>query len=146
MYVKHGRQSVQCFKFKLFLFYNDYETSYTTYIKHARGHRCLRSGGLRVGGNRSSRRKSTCLTWWPHGHITCWCRVLNPGRSGERRARYHCGSQTANTSPDRFNVCIDILLFFDKEAHLFDLLLVRFIYSFRHRYPTLPSNLSLARN
>ena len=25
------------------LFYNDYETSYTTYINHARWHRCLRS-------------------------------------------------------------------------------------------------------
>ena len=24
-------------KFKLYLFYNDYETSYTTYINHARG-------------------------------------------------------------------------------------------------------------
>ena len=29
--------------FKLYLFYNDYETSYITYINHARGHRCLRS-------------------------------------------------------------------------------------------------------
>jgi len=35
-------------KFKLYLFYNDFETSYTTYINHARWHRCLRSGGLRV--------------------------------------------------------------------------------------------------
>jgi len=26
------------FKFKLYLFYNDYETSYTTYINHARWH------------------------------------------------------------------------------------------------------------
>ena len=41
-------------KFKLYLFYNDYETSYTTYINHARWHRCLRSDGLRVGGNRST--------------------------------------------------------------------------------------------
>ena len=39
---------------------NDYETSYTTY---AHWHRCLRSGGLHVGGNRSTRRKPTCLTW-----------------------------------------------------------------------------------
>ena len=39
-------------KFKRFLFYNDNETSYTTYINHARWHRCLRSDGLRVGGNR----------------------------------------------------------------------------------------------
>ena len=51
------------FKFKLYLFYNDYETSYTTYINHARWHRCLRSDGLRVGGNRNARKKSTCLTW-----------------------------------------------------------------------------------
>jgi len=43
-------------KFKLYLFYNDYETSYTTYINHARWHWCLRSDGLRVGGNRSGRR------------------------------------------------------------------------------------------
>jgi len=48
---------------KLYLFYNDYETSYTTYISHARWHRGLRSNGLRVGGNRSARRKPTCLTW-----------------------------------------------------------------------------------
>jgi len=30
---------------------------------HARWHRRLRSVGLRVGGNRSARRKPTCLTW-----------------------------------------------------------------------------------
>jgi len=52
-------------KFKLYLFYNDYETSSTTYIKYARWHRCLRSDCLHVGGNRSARRKPTCLTWWP---------------------------------------------------------------------------------
>ena len=44
-------------------FYNDYETSYTTYINHARWHRCLRSDGLRVEGHWSARRKPTCLTW-----------------------------------------------------------------------------------
>ena len=49
-------------KFKLYLFYNDYETSYTTYINHVRWHRCLRSDGLRVEGNRSARRKPICLT------------------------------------------------------------------------------------
>ena len=48
---------------KLYLFYNDYETSYTTYINHARWHQCLRSDGLRVGGNRSTRRKPICPTW-----------------------------------------------------------------------------------
>ena len=48
---------------KLYLFYNDYETSYKTYINHARWHRCLRSDGLRVGGNRSAQRKPTCVTW-----------------------------------------------------------------------------------
>ena len=37
---------------KLYLFYNDYETSYTTYINHARWHGCLNLDGLRVGGNR----------------------------------------------------------------------------------------------
>jgi len=36
-------------KFKLYLFYNDKETSYRAYINHARWHRCLRSDGLRVG-------------------------------------------------------------------------------------------------
>ena len=35
--------------FKLYLFYNDYGTSSTTYINHARWHRCLRLGGPRVG-------------------------------------------------------------------------------------------------
>ena len=45
-----------------YLFYNDYETSYTSYNNHARWHRCLRSGGLRVRGNRSTRRKPTYLT------------------------------------------------------------------------------------
>jgi len=49
--------------FKLYLFYNDYETSYTTYINHARWYWCLRVGGLRVGGNRSAWRKPTCVTW-----------------------------------------------------------------------------------
>jgi len=34
---------------------------YTTYINHAGWHRDLRSDGLHVGGNRSARRKSTCL-------------------------------------------------------------------------------------
>ena len=69
---------------KLYLFYNDYETSYTTYINHVRWHRCLRSNGLRVGGNR---RKPTCLTWLPHDHLTCRSLVSNPGLSGERRVR-----------------------------------------------------------
>ena len=31
-----------------------YKTSYTTYINHAHWHRCLRSSGLRVGGNLST--------------------------------------------------------------------------------------------
>ena len=35
-----------------------------------RWHRCLRSGGLPVGGNQSTRRKPICLTWWPHDHFT----------------------------------------------------------------------------
>ena len=87
-------------KFKLYLFYNDYETSYTTYINHTRWHRCLRSNGLRVGGNWSTWRKPICLTWWPHDHLTCRCQVLNPGCSGERRARYHYASQ-AVISTDR---------------------------------------------
>ena len=51
-------------------------------------HRCLRSDGLRVGGNRSSaRRKPTCRTCWPHDHLTCRRRVSSPGRSDERRVR-----------------------------------------------------------
>ena len=68
----------QFFFFLNYLFYNDYETSYTIYINHARWHWCLLSGGLCVGGNRNTRRKPTCLTWWPHDHLTCRCRVLNP--------------------------------------------------------------------
>ena len=79
-------------KFKLYLFYNDKETSYRAYINHARWHQCLRSDGLRVGW---TRRKPTCLTWWPHDYLTSRRRVLNPGCSGERRVRYHCASQTA---------------------------------------------------
>jgi len=31
--------------------------------------------GLRVGGNQSTQRKLTCLTWWPHDHLTCRRRV-----------------------------------------------------------------------
>ena len=50
-------------QFKLYLFYNNYETSYTPYFKHARWYRCLRSDGPHVGGNRSAWRKLTCLTW-----------------------------------------------------------------------------------
>ena len=50
-------------KFKLYLFYSDYGTRYTTYINHALWRRCLRSDGLRVAGNRSARRKPTCVTW-----------------------------------------------------------------------------------
>jgi len=52
-----------CTFFKLYLFYNYYETSYTTF-NHARWHRCLRPDSLRVGGNRSARRNPTCLTWY----------------------------------------------------------------------------------
>ena len=37
---------VMFLSFKLYLFYNDYETSYTTYINHARWHQCLRLDGL----------------------------------------------------------------------------------------------------
>ena len=57
--------------FKLYLFYNDYETSYTTFINHARWHRCLRSDGLRVGGNRSFPEEThlpDLVTTWP-SHI-----------------------------------------------------------------------------
>jgi len=49
------------FKFKLYLFYNDYVTIYTTYINHAHWHQCLRSDGLLVGGRQSAWRKLTCL-------------------------------------------------------------------------------------
>jgi len=65
----------QGLRFNLYTFYNDYETSYTTYINHAHWHRCLRSDGLYVGRNRNARRKPTCLTWWPHDHLTCRRRV-----------------------------------------------------------------------
>ena len=57
-------------KFKLYLFNNDYETSYTTYINHARSgtNICVRTVFMWEetgvpGGNRSTRRKATCLTW-----------------------------------------------------------------------------------
>ena len=55
----HARYSIQYFSLILYLSYNVFETSYTTYINHARWHRCLRSDGLRVGGNWSARRKPT---------------------------------------------------------------------------------------
>ena len=47
---------------------------HTPYINHARWHRCLRSGGLLVGRNGSTRRKPTCPTWWPHdiSHMRRW--------------------------------------------------------------------------
>ena len=71
------------FRFKLYLFYNDYETGSTIYINHACWHPCFRSGGLRVGGKRSTRRKPTCLTWLPHDHLTGRRRESKPGRSGK---------------------------------------------------------------
>jgi len=74
-------------KFKFSLFYNDYETNYTTYINHGRWHRCLRLDGLRVGGNQSALRKLTCMTWWPHDHLTRRRRISNLDRSGERQVR-----------------------------------------------------------
>jgi len=58
------------------------------YINHARWHRCLR-----VSGNRETRRKLTCPTWWPHKHLTYRRRVLNLGRSGERRSINRYASQ-----------------------------------------------------
>ena len=61
--IQFRTQTMYLKKFKLHLFYNDYETSYTTYINHTRWHRCLCLDGLRVGGNRSTWRKPTCLTW-----------------------------------------------------------------------------------
>ena len=63
-------------KFKLYLLYNDYETSYTTYINHARWHRCLRSNGLRVGGKRSTRMKHTCLTWYTQPSVVGQCSLV----------------------------------------------------------------------
>jgi len=62
-------------KFKLYLFHNNYETSYTTNINHARWHQFVCSGGLLVGGNRSTRRKPTCLTWWQPDLLTWRRRV-----------------------------------------------------------------------
>jgi len=44
-----------------FIYFTTITKQRTTYINHARWHRCLRSDGLRVGGNRSARRKLTCL-------------------------------------------------------------------------------------
>ena len=81
-------------KFKLYLFYIDKETIYTTHINHACWHRYLRSGGLCLGGNQWTGNKHTRLTWWPHDHLTCQSWVLNLGRSGERWAHYHYASQT----------------------------------------------------
>ena len=43
---------------------------HTTYIIHARWHRCLCLCKSLCGG-RSIQRKPTCLTWWPHDHLTC---------------------------------------------------------------------------
>ena len=74
-----------------YLFYNDYETSYTTYINHARWHRCLRSGGPRAGENRSTWRKPTCLTCGltiSHANARYWTWVATV--RGE-----HYASQTA---------------------------------------------------
>ena len=50
----------------------------------------LRSCSIRVKGNWSTRRKPTCLTWWPHDHLT-----LNLGRNSKRGRQNHSASQTA---------------------------------------------------
>ena len=84
---------------KCFLVYLFYETHYTTYVNHARLYRCLRSGGLRVWGNSSARRKPNCLNWWPHDHPTCRRRVLNPDRNGEGCQRA-CASFCKETEHD----------------------------------------------
>ena len=85
-----------CLYQTLFIFYNDYETSYTTYINHARWHRCLCSDGLRVGGNRSAQRKPTCLTWWPHDHLTC----IEPGSQRSE------ASALTLRQPDSLHLCL----------------------------------------
>ena len=50
--------------------------------------------------------EETCLTCWPHDHLTWWSRVLNLGRSSERRVRYHCASNCvdSNTAFNSFSL------------------------------------------
>ena len=55
----------------IYLFHNDYKTSNVTYTNHSRWLWDPRSCDLRVAGNRSTRNKPTCPTWWPHDHHTC---------------------------------------------------------------------------
>ena len=55
----------------IYLFHNDYKTSYVPYTNHSRWLWDPRSCDLRVAGNRSTRNKPTCRTWWPHDHHTC---------------------------------------------------------------------------
>ena len=68
---------------KLYLFYNDYETSYTTYINHARWHRCLRSDGLHV-------------PVWLGDHMT-----ISPLWPGFDTRRRHVRGECVNTAPAR---------------------------------------------
>ena len=70
-------------KFKLYLFYTDYETSYTTYINHARWHRCLRSDGLHV-------------PVWLGDHMT-----ISPLWPGFDTRRRHVRGECVNTAPAR---------------------------------------------
>ena len=80
------------FEFKLYLLYNEYyEKSYnykvTTYTYHFCLHKCLHLCVLNKGGNQSTRRTPTCLTWWWHNHLTYQCQVLNMGSSDKRGKR-----------------------------------------------------------
>ena len=75
-------------KCNIYLFYNDYETSYTPYVYHARWHQCLGSCGRKP----ESQRKLTCLTWWQHDPLTCRRLISNLVSQ-----RYNCASQIANT-------------------------------------------------
>ena len=84
------------FLYFYFIFLNFiYFTTITKQViqhNHAHWHRCLRTDGLRVGGNRSAWRKPTCLTTWS-SHMLTPC--IEPRSQRWEASVLHCASQTA---------------------------------------------------
>ena len=65
-YIVHTHIYIIFYFFKLYLFYNDYETGYTIYT--IGNDVCVR---LLFVLNETGEPKPTCLTRRPHGHLTC---------------------------------------------------------------------------
>ena len=48
----------------------------TSNTNHVRCHQWLRLCALHVRGNQRTWKQPTCLSWWPHDHLTGWCQIL----------------------------------------------------------------------